>query len=218
MGLKLKDGSLFLFQGDSITDCGRDYGDPESLGQGYAAMTAGVLRALYPDKGLRFINRGISGNRVTHLRDRWDADTLAHRPDALSLLVGVNDTHLSVTDPAQSPSQAESQAMLRGLLERVRAQNPDTLLIMMEPFLIQSAHAGAAWIQTWAMDHAERVVRYREVALAFGAVYIPLHGLFAAAYSAARPPVFWAEDGVHPTTPGHRLITGALLKAVGAQV
>lgn len=34
----IEQNAIVLFQGDSITDCGRDYGDPGSLGQGYALM------------------------------------------------------------------------------------------------------------------------------------------------------------------------------------
>lgn len=215
MGLRIQKDSLILFQGDSITDSDRDRGDDASLGGGYAAMAAGVLRALYPELGLRFLNRGIGGDRVTHLRDRWESDTLAHRPDVLILMIGVNDTHLSVADKPQAPAQAEWQTMLSGLLLRVKAQNPGVRLVMLEPFLIPSAHESAAWMRAWGPDFAERLMRYREVALASGALLVPLHGLFAASYSAQCPPEYWALDGVHPTVPGHRLIAKALLGALG---
>src|SRR2546421_10457592 len=62
------DGSVVLFQGDSITDAGRDCGvaDPNSagaLGSGYPPLVAAAALAAPPDPGPRFYNRGISGNK-----------------------------------------------------------------------------------------------------------------------------------------------------------
>jgi hypothetical protein len=65
--------STILFQGDSITDCGRNRdaaGTPNDLcglGQGYAMMAAAQLLSTRPADGLRVFNRGISGNRVVDL-------------------------------------------------------------------------------------------------------------------------------------------------------
>ena len=52
-----------------------------------------------------------------------------------------------------------------------------------------------------------------ELAREFGAVYIPLDGLFAAAAMKA-PCSVWCADGVHPTQAGHALIASAWLDAV----
>src|SRR5690349_3582356 len=76
------DGTVVLFQGDSITDAGRDRGvaDPNSasaLGSGYPLLVAAAALAAHPDRGLRFYNRGISGNKVPDLEARWTADALA---------------------------------------------------------------------------------------------------------------------------------------------
>ena len=65
-----------LFQGDSITDCGRaNCGgagfDPRGLGPGYPGMIAARLGCDRPDVEWNFINRGISGNRIVDLYARW---------------------------------------------------------------------------------------------------------------------------------------------------
>src|SRR3989442_9866680 len=90
------DGTVVLFQGDSITDAGRDRGvaDPNSagaLGSGYPLLVAAAALAAHPDRGLRFYNRGISGNKVPDLQERWAVDALELQPDVLSILIGVND-------------------------------------------------------------------------------------------------------------------------------
>ncbi len=63
----IQPNAVVLFQGDSITDCGRDRANHKSLGFGYAAMAAAWFSALYPESGVTFLNRGISGNRVKDL-------------------------------------------------------------------------------------------------------------------------------------------------------
>ena len=87
----IKDDSLVLFQGDSITDCGRDRNNPDDLGNGYPLLVASLFNALYPEKNVKFINRGISGNRVRNLKERWEEDCLALKPDYVSILIGIND-------------------------------------------------------------------------------------------------------------------------------
>src|SRR6266545_7934121 len=89
-------GSVILFQGDSITDSGRnrDSADPNAagaLGNGYPLLVASAVLAARPDGGLRFYNRGISGNKVPDLQQRWTTDTVDLYPDVLSILIGVND-------------------------------------------------------------------------------------------------------------------------------
>ena len=68
-----------LFQGDSITDGGRDRGayyanNPSGMGQGYVRHIVTDLLGQHPDKNLKFYNRGISGNKVFQLLDRWEED------------------------------------------------------------------------------------------------------------------------------------------------
>ena len=90
--LCLESGQSILFIGDSITDCGRrDSAAP--LGNGYVRLFSELVMAYYPERDLRYINAGIGGNRITDLRDRWEEDALAHKPDWLSIKIGINDLH-----------------------------------------------------------------------------------------------------------------------------
>src|ERR1044072_1614248 len=88
-----------LFQGDSITDGnrGRDADPNHILGHGYQFIISCKYGAELADRHLTFINRGISGNKVSDLAKRWQADTIDLRPDLLSILVGVNDLGHGVT-------------------------------------------------------------------------------------------------------------------------
>ena len=77
----LKNSQVILFQGDSITDAGRnkDAKDPNvqnALGGGYAFLAAAELLNTFAAKSLKIYNKGISGNKVFQLADRWQKDCL----------------------------------------------------------------------------------------------------------------------------------------------
>ncbi len=88
----IEDKALVLLQGDSITGGGRNYADGNDLGTGYAMLVAAWFSAAYPEQRVRFINRGMGGNRVCDLKARWQRDCLDRRPAWVSILIGVNDT------------------------------------------------------------------------------------------------------------------------------
>ena len=81
---------VILFQGDSITDCGRDRNVSESIGTGYPRLTAAKLGFENPGE-YTFYNRGISGNRIVDLYARIKLDIINLKPDYMSILIGVND-------------------------------------------------------------------------------------------------------------------------------
>ena len=92
----IKPGDTILFQGDSITDAGRkrDVADANwqpALGSGYAWFAASQLLVDSRSANLKIFNRGISGNKVYQLAERWQADCLDLKPNVLSILIGVND-------------------------------------------------------------------------------------------------------------------------------
>src|ERR1700749_1882086 len=93
---------VILFQGDSITDWGRDRSkstpnNTSALGSGYVIFTSGQLLLEHPEKNLQIYNKGIAGNKVYQLAERWDADCLALKPNVLSIHIGVNDYWHTIT-------------------------------------------------------------------------------------------------------------------------
>ncbi|MFC1461708.1 GDSL-type esterase/lipase family protein, partial [Verrucomicrobiota bacterium] len=92
MQVKLKKGEKILFIGNSITDCGRrDVAAP--LGSGYVKFVSDMLIMREPEKRVTIINKGIGGDVVPGLLARWKDDVLRHRPDWLSIKIGINDLH-----------------------------------------------------------------------------------------------------------------------------
>jgi acyl-CoA thioesterase I len=202
-------GQTVLFQGDSITDAGRSRDNHALLGGGYANLVAAWFGMLHPELHVRFLNRGISGNRVCDLQARWQVDCLDLKPDWVSIMIGINDTwrHYDRNDPT---SAADYAAGYHDILQRTRAGTA-ARLILLEPFVLPHPEDRKGW----RVDLDPKIAAVRDLAREFGALYIPLDGLFAAA-AARREPAFWAADGVHPTQAGHAFIANLWLQAVDA--
>ncbi|MEK4473941.1 SGNH/GDSL hydrolase family protein [Paenibacillus sp. FSL R7-0048] len=200
---------VILFQGDSITDWGRNHEDASSLGVGYAMMVAARLGHLYPEKNLTFFNRGIGGNRIVDLQGRWDKDCLDLKPTWVSIYIGINDTWRRF-DSGEETTPEQFEASYRDLIERTR-KSLDAKLVLIEPFVLPVPEDR----RTWRQDLDPKIHIVRELAREYGAPLVPLDGLFAAA-SVKAEPAYWAYDGVHPTPAGHALIADAWLKTMGA--
>ena len=71
------------------------------LGHSYVFLIAGRLGMDMPKAKLEFFNRGISGNKVSDLKARWQKDAINLKPDLLSILVGTNDVGMGFRHPKQ---------------------------------------------------------------------------------------------------------------------
>ena len=174
------EGKIILFQGDSITDAGRNRGayyanNMQGLGSGYVFLAAAQLLANEPDQQYWIYNRGISGNKVYQLADRWQDDCLNLQPDVLSILIGVNDYWHKLRHGYKGTVEIYEKDF-KALLERTKKAFPDVQLIIGEPFAVKG---GSAIDQDW-MDgnfDAYRAVA-NSVAQAFDAAFIPYHSIF----------------------------------------
>jgi lysophospholipase L1-like esterase len=206
----LHQNDVVIFQGDSITDGGRwrkgdDYN--HIMGQDYAYILAAMIGAQYPERHLNFINRGISGDRILDLAARWQSDTLALKPDVLSILVGINDT-LAVGPKAETVEEYEQT--YDQLLAQTIAALPHVKIVLGQPFLLP---VGKHQVN-YAAELAEVKKRQAVVEKLAAKYHLPLvryQDVFDAA-SQKAPADHWSWDGVHPTYAGHWLMTQAWLQ------
>jgi lysophospholipase L1-like esterase len=180
----------FVFAGDSVTDCGRR-DDPAGLGDGYVKNLYDVLG---PDRP-RIVNAGISGNRAVDLVARWDGDVLKHEPDLVSVLVGINDTWRRY-DKDDPTSTEQFEASYRALLEPVTAK-----LVLVEPFLLPVKPEQRAWRE----DLDPKIEVVRRLATEYDALLVPADVEFNRQALTVGATTL-ADDGVHPTAAGHRLL------------
>ena len=196
----------FLFQGDSITDADRKRDDISNYGYGYPNIVA----AKYLEENhneYKFINKGISGNRIVDLYARIKIDLINLKPDYLSILIGIND----VWHEIQSQNGVDNKKfkkVLSMLIEEVKEALPDIKIIMLEPFVLK----GPATEENWDEFYNETKLRaqsVKEVADEYGLSFVPLQDKFDEATKDTQT-TYWLADGVHPTPAGHNLIAKAL--------
>ena len=205
---------IILFQGDSITDTGRNKTNAapnaaNALGNGYPLLISSAILAATPNDAWRFFNRGISGNKIPDLTARWDTDTVALKPDVLSILIGVND-YWHMRNGRYNGTLADFETGFDALLKSTRQSLPNTRLVILEPFVLVTGAVDASWHP----DFDERRAAARRVADRAGATFVPLQAAFDAG-AAQTGPAYWLSDGVHPTPAGHALIAEKWRAAVG---
>ena len=207
-------GATVLFQGDSITDAGRDRAleaEPNhgpALGRGYAAFAASALLTDPALEGVEVYNRGISGNKVVQLDARWDDDAIALRPDVVSVLIGVNDIWHTLSGNFDWSVERYAEEY-DALLARTRAELPDATLVVCEPFVLRCGAVDDSWFPEFDGYRAAA----RRVADEHGALFVPFHSMFEDALDVA-PPEHWAGDGVHPSAEGAALMAETWLRVV----
>jgi len=209
----LKDQTI-LFQGDSITDAGRDkedmsFNNPTALGSGYAMLAAAALLGKFAPLNLKIYNKGISGNKVFQLAERWNKDCIDLKPDVLSILIGVNDFWHKLNGTYDGTIGIYRKDYI-ALLERTRKALPDVKLIICEPFAVSGVKAVN---EKWFPDFYEYQKAAKEAALQFGAVFIPFQKVYDEAINRA-PAAYWTSDGVHASFAGAQLMAEAWIQAV----
>jgi len=212
--ITLDKDNVILFQGDSITDWGRDKNnnnpnDFDALGHGYPLLAASRLVKDHPNKNLQVYNRGISGNKVFQLADRWDADCINLKPNVLSILVGVNDYWHTLTNGYTGTIETYRSDYTK-LLDRTKQALPDVKLIIGEPFAVKGVRAvDDKWYP--AFDGFRQAAK--EMADQYDAIFIPYQSIYDKAIESA-PGSYWTSDGVHPSLAGAELMAHAWLETV----
>jgi len=201
-------GQKIVFIGDSITDAGRRT-DPLGNGVGYFNLVRSFLIGRYPELGLDIVNRGIGGNTVRHLKERWQDDVIAENPDWLSVKIGINDVWRTFGANAHEAVPIdEFEATYRELLTEA-VEKTGTRLIIAEPYVIEPDTSDPFRAK---MDQYGQVVR--KIAADFGAINVRTQEAFDVALQSTTP-ADWAEDKIHPNTPGHAIIAIAFLRELG---
>lgn len=210
--MMIKQGQTILFTGDSITDCARarPVGTmPYGLGDGYVSLVHALLYAHDPACRLTVFNTGLSGQRITDLEARAQDDVLAHQPDWLSVMIGINDVWRQF-DQAHVKDQVGAErfaSTYRRLLDRVRPGLKG--LVLMSPYYLETNTADPMRAM---MDTYGGLVR--QLAKEFDAIFVDTQATFSR-YLMHQPTQSLCGDRIHPNRIGHMLLARAFLNAVG---
>ncbi len=212
--ISLSKDDIILFQGDSITDARRKKDDtsansPAALGTSYPFLATAELLYRYPAKNPSCYNKGVSGNKVYQLAERWQTDCLDLKPTVLSILVGVNDFWHTLVNGYKGTIQTYRDDY-KALLDRTKQALPDVKLIIGEPYAVTGVKSvDDKWYPAFN-DYRQAA---REIATSFGAAFIPYQEIFDKAKERA-PGSYWTIDGVHPSLAGARLMAEAWLQTI----
>lgn len=202
----------FLFQGDSITDSNREDDDRINfgLGTGYPLLVAADF--LKNRKGeFSFVNRGVSGDRVTDVYSRIKEDIINLKPDFMSILIGVNDVAHELTMQC-GVDEVKYEKIYSMLIEEIKIALSDIKIIILEPFVLK----GTATVEMWDQFNTEvkkRADAARCVADRYSLNFVELQNIFDEVSSDGNTQ-YWSSDGIHPTAAGHQIIKEELIKAI----
>ncbi len=204
--------ATILFQGDSITDCGRARDNDNVLGVGYPQRIAGKYNYEQPGK-YTFINRGIGGNRIVDLYARIKNDIINVKPDVMSILIGVNDVWHEV-NYKNGVCAEKFEKIYDMLISEILEELPNLKIMIMEPFVLKSSATEATW-DYFSTEVAKRSAAAKRIAQKYNLTFVPLQEKFDEMV-AKQPEPYWTSEGVHPSYAGHELIAREWIKAFEA--
>jgi lysophospholipase L1-like esterase len=193
-----------LFIGDSVTDCDRVRENLYDTGTGYVKK---LVDAHFGDDLI--INKGISGDRIGNLEDRWQEDVMDLQPSVLTILIGVNDTWRRYDD--NDPTSAEDFTnRYRALIKKTQAAFP-VKIILCEPFILPVREE----MKEWRTDLEEKIAGIKSLATEFNLPFVAYDQKFAELVETHCMTAL-AEDGIHPTDFGHQVMADLWLETFKA--
>jgi lysophospholipase L1-like esterase len=211
--MKLDKGQKLLFIGDSVTDCERVKPEGEglfaALGKGYVSYVDGLLQSVYPDLVIRVVNKGISGNTVRDLKNRWQDDVINQKPDWLSIMIGINDVWRQYDTPFIKDWHVyidEYESTLRELVSETKPFVKE--IVLMTPFYLESNEQDQ---MRRSMDQYGQVVK--RIAEETNCIFVDTQAAFNIIFKDLYPAAL-AWDRVHPSNAGHMVLARAFLKEI----
>lgn len=205
--IHLGEKEVILFNGDSITDAGRDRSSRASLA-GYTTLVAEGLAEKFPNTQFSFHNRGIGGNTSRDLLGRVRGELNDLRPTVFTMLIGINDVWRKY-DSNFPTSHEQYFDNVTKILDTVKEYTDK--IIVLEPFLLPTDPKKAEFYE----DLMPKILLLRKAAAAVKATYIPLDGIFAAHFvNKGGKSEYYSYDGVHLTDAGNEVVARQIVAAI----
>lgn len=212
--MRIEKGSRLLMIGDSITDCDRNYNSDSSwdgaFGNGYVNLVNACLTGLAPEYRIMVINRGISGNTIRDLKQRWQRDVLDLKPDYISIMIGINDVWRHFGGPLQQLEQIEPDEYRKTYEELVNETRPKVKdIFIISPFMIEPNRQDPmrAMVDIYAGIARETATRH-------GLQYIDVQQKIDGFLKELSGYII-SSDRVHPNVQGHMILAKTFLDSIG---
>lgn len=209
--MNFKTGEKIVLIGDSITEDGR-FDDPKDIGTGYVSLIHDYINEHLSGLQINVVNKGVGGDRVTDLAERWEEDVISEKPDWVSVSIGINDVWRQLDNPDMeqvSPELFEKtyDELLHTLKEHTKAK-----LILMEPTIIEEDvnSVGNALLKPY-------VEIVKKLANKYDAVLVSTHQTFLN-FIEKTPKASMTTDGVHMNDLGRKLMATTWLVSTKVMV
>ena len=221
-----------LFIGDSVTDGGwgrsggsmkpsneRNHTDLNHIyGHSFMMLCASHLESEHPDAAWKFFNRGISGNTLAQIAERWQSDALSLKPDVVTILVGINDVYEFMKTKKGNPDSTFDfvswEKQYRSLLDSLRCGNSNIKIMIGAPFISNDGKNGklSNYAEYDSMVSQLAAIT-KSIAHDYNATFLPFNSMFAQLIAQQPRPGYWIWDGIHPTPAGHRRMADLWIRA-----
>lgn len=199
--MNIRKNSVVLFQGDSVTDCGRSRNEDNDLGNSYVKEVNEYLKKY----NIKVINRAISGNRVLDLLNRFDSDFKDCHPDYIFIMIGVNDTWHNFPDSTPTDIFKERYELL---INKIKNET-NAMIIVLEPFIIGYKKE----ITCMRKGLIDIVDATRELAKKYGLEYLAFENDLATRLIFEDEELY-SREGIHPLKLGYDLIAEKIIKNI----
>ncbi len=199
----LKDGDLWLFMGDSITNADT-----------YRRAVERTVKHYYPQANIRFEQAGRSGALASAGKEQFEKIPEAQRPIIISYMTGMNNSINSAWRKGQ-PMEAALESYRKSLADFAHAAKANGItVILMSPTLTDES---LGWSSVWELGGTAEFLRkcsaiLKEVAAAEGVLYVPVAEEFEAFQDTLATQQTLRPDGVHPGSLGQYQIARSLIR------
>ncbi len=218
-GELFKDGETVCLLGDSITARGATQ-----------TIISDYYLTRFPDRTVRFVNAGRSGDSAGGALGRVQEDVIAKKPTSVSIMFGMNDvnrgSYIANPDDAKKGQQQQAldgyKANMEKLVARIRAEAGDPKLYFVTPSPFdQTVVLEKENNQPGCNDGLGRCAGIvREMAQNNPSTLVDFHApMTALNLEQQKKDPKWTivgADRVHPSAPGHLMMAWLFLKTQGA--
>ncbi len=218
-GETFKNGETVCFLGDSITARGSTQ-----------TVVSDYYLTRFPDRTVRFVNAGRSGDSAGGALGRIQEDVIDHKPTSVAIMFGMNDVGRGnyVANPTEAQTKRQQQSLdgykanMEKVVARIRAEAGDPKLYFMTPSPFdQTVVLERDNNQPGCNDGLGRCATIvRDLAAKNNGTVVEFHTpMTALNLEQQKKDPKWTivgGDRVHPGPPGHLMMAWLILKTQGA--
>lgn len=184
-----------------MTDCHRERDDIKSMGNSYVKEMYEYLSRF----NIQVINKGIAGNKVNNLIERFEQDFKEVKPDYIFILIGVNDTwHDYPNQKSTEKFEEEYELLIAKIKEEMNIP-----IILLEPFIIGYNKE----IICMSKDLEDKILSIKKLSNKYNLEYISFKEEFDSVLTKENY-LEYTIEGIHLLDKGYKIMSDKLISNI----